>query len=62
MKLRSAGREATLSVVVNNLLNRAPELIGNGPSGNNVPAYAQTNRSLYDVIGRTYRLSISVSL
>ncbi|QSR20227.1 TonB-dependent siderophore receptor [Novosphingobium sp. KA1] len=62
VKLRSAGREATLSVVVNNLLNRAPELIGNGPSGNNVPAYAQTNRSLYDVIGRTYRLSISVSL
>ncbi|WP_260928572.1 TonB-dependent receptor plug domain-containing protein [Novosphingobium sp. 9] len=62
VKLREGGHEATLAFVVNNLLNRDPELIGNGPSGNNVPAYAQTNRSLYDVYGRTYRLSLSFTL
>ncbi|MBT0670076.1 TonB-dependent receptor [Novosphingobium profundi] len=61
-KLRSAGREAALTFIVNNLLNRDPELIGNGPSGNNVPAYAQTNRSLYDVLGRTFRASLSFTL
>lgn len=46
--------------IVNNLLNRDPTLIGNGPDGNNVPAYAQTNRSRYDVIGRTFRVSAKV--
>ena len=42
-------------------LNKDPVLVGNGPTGNNVPAYAQTNRSLYDVIGRTYRISAKVN-
>lgn len=46
-----------MTLVVNNLANTAPVLVGNGPSGNNVPAYAQTNRSLYDVNGRTFRLA-----
>jgi outer membrane receptor protein involved in Fe transport len=42
--------------VVNNLLDKDPVLVGNGPDGNNVPAYPQTNRTRYDVIGRTYRV------
>ncbi|GLK46129.1 TonB-dependent receptor plug domain-containing protein [Novosphingobium resinovorum] len=49
-----------LTFVVNNLLNKDPVLVGNGPDGNNVPAYAQTNRSRYDVIGRTFRVSAKV--
>ncbi|MDE1918430.1 MAG: TonB-dependent receptor [Sphingomonadales bacterium] len=56
-KLKPAGRNATLTFVVNNLANVSPVLIGNGPSGNNVPAYSQTNRSLYDVMGRTFRIA-----
>lgn len=57
VKIRPAGHEGSVTFVVNNLSNVAPVLVGNGPSGNNVPAYAQTNRSLYDVNGRTFRLA-----
>jgi outer membrane receptor protein involved in Fe transport len=46
--------------VVSNLFDKDPVLIGNGPSGNNVPAYAQTNRSIYDVMGRTVRVSAKI--
>lgn len=49
-----------LTFIVNNVLNKDPVLVGNGPDGNNVPAYAQTNRSRYDVIGRTFRVSARV--
>ena len=49
-----------LTLIVNNVLNKDPVLVGNGPDGNNVPAYAQTNRSRYDVIGRTFRVSARV--
>lgn len=57
VKIKPAGHEGSVTLVVNNLADKAPVLIGNGPSGNNVPAYAQTNRSLYDVMGRTFRLA-----
>ncbi|RVU06317.1 TonB-dependent receptor [Novosphingobium umbonatum] len=50
-------KDMSLTFVVNNLMNKDPVLIGNGPTGNNVPAYAQTNRSIYDTIGRTFRIS-----
>jgi len=59
IKLNSHGHEGTLTFVVNNMFNRDPVLIGNGPDGNNIPAYAQTNRSLYDVVGRVFRMSVS---
>lgn len=49
-----------LTFIVNNLLNRDPTLVGNGPDGNNVPAYAQTNRSRFDVVGRTFRIAAKV--
>ncbi len=49
-----------LTFIVSNLLDKDPVLVGNGPDGNNVPAYAQTNRSRYDVIGRTFRVSAKV--
>ncbi|RIV80469.1 TonB-dependent receptor [Aurantiacibacter xanthus] len=54
------GVEATALFAVKNLFDRDPVLIGNGPFGNNTPAYPQTNRSLYDTMGRTFRLGLSV--
>lgn len=53
-------KDASLTFVVSNLFDKDPVLIGNGPSGNNVPAYAQTNRSIYDVMGRTVRVSAKI--
>ena len=52
--------KGSLTFIVNNMFNKDPVLIGNGPDGNNVPAYAQTNRSRYDVVGRTFRVSAKV--
>lgn len=49
-----------LTFIVNNLLDNDPVLVGNGPDGNNVPAYAQTNRGRYDVIGRTFRVAAKI--
>ncbi|MDO6414345.1 TonB-dependent receptor [Sphingomonas sp. BIUV-7] len=57
VKVKAAGHDASITLVVNNIFNKAPVLIGNGPDGNNVPAAAQTNRSLYDVVGRVVRVS-----
>lgn len=59
-KLPVMGGAGHLTFVVNNLLNKDPELVGNGPDGNNVPAYAQTNRGRFDVVGRTFRIAARV--
>jgi outer membrane receptor protein involved in Fe transport len=53
-KVSDVGMQAFISV--RNLLNADPVLVGNGPTGNNTPAYPQTNRSLYDVLGRVIRV------
>jgi outer membrane receptor protein involved in Fe transport len=45
---------------VKNLFDRDPVLVGNGPDGNNTPAYPQTNRSLYDTFGRVFRVGLRV--
>ncbi len=50
--------KAEVFLYVRNLLNTDPVLVGNGPTGNNTPAYPQTNRNLYDVLGRTFRLGV----
>lgn len=54
-----AATEAYFSV--RNLFDRDPVLVGNGPSANNTPAYPQTNRSLYDTLGRTFRIGLRVA-
>jgi iron complex outermembrane recepter protein len=59
-KIDSAKGQLFLSV--RNLLNTDPVLVGNGPTGNNTPAYPQTNRVLYDVLGRVFRLGVRFSL
>ncbi|MCI4591937.1 TonB-dependent receptor [Sphingobium sp. BYY-5] len=57
VKFKAYGGNGKLSFIVNNVFNKDPVLIGNGPDGNNVPAYAQTSRGRYDVIGRVFRIS-----
>ncbi|EJL35092.1 TonB-dependent siderophore receptor [Novosphingobium sp. AP12] len=59
-KFPTMGGNGHLTFIVNNLTNKDPVLVGNGPDGNNVPAYAQTNRSRYDVVGRTFRVAAKV--
>lgn len=57
-KFKVGGSKAELFLYVRNLLNSDPVLVGNGPTGNNTPAYPMTNRSLYDVLGRVYRMGV----
>ena len=47
---------------IRNLLNTDPVNVGNGPTGNNTPAYPQTNRNLYDVLGRVFRMGVRLAL
>jgi Asp-tRNA(Asn)/Glu-tRNA(Gln) amidotransferase A subunit family amidase len=51
---------AGVPFAVKNLFDRDPVLVGNGPDGNNTPAYPQTNRSLYDTFGRVFRVGLRV--
>jgi|GEM_PF-396919 len=54
------GVEAKAIFAVKNLLDRDPYIFGAGSTGgNNVPAYPQTARELYNTLGRTFRLGIS---
>ncbi len=46
---------------IRNLMNKDPVLVGNGPTGNNTNAYPQTNRTLYDINGRTFRLGLRMA-
>ncbi|WP_231468460.1 TonB-dependent receptor domain-containing protein [Novosphingobium sp. CECT 9465] len=43
---------------IRNITNKDPVLVANGPTGNNTPAYPQTNRTLYDVLGRVFRMGV----
>jgi iron complex outermembrane receptor protein len=47
---------ASAYISIKNIFDTNPVLVGNGPSGNNIPAYVQTNRNLYDYLGRVYRV------
>jgi outer membrane receptor protein involved in Fe transport len=56
------GASAEAFIYVRNLMDKDPVLVGNGPFGNNTPAYAQTNRALYDVLGRVFRVGVRIQL
>jgi iron complex outermembrane receptor protein len=56
------GSDSSLFLNVKNLLNSDPVLVASGPDGNNTPAYPQTNRSLYDYLGRVYRIGWRLKL
>lgn len=49
---------AEVFLYVRNLFNSDPVPVGIGPTGNNTPGYPQTNRVLYDVLGRQFRLGV----
>ena len=53
---------ASAYLSVKNIFETNPVLVGNGPSGNNIPAYVQTNRNLYDYLGRVYRIGFRFEL
>ncbi|MET0308561.1 MAG: TonB-dependent receptor [Sphingomonas sp.] len=46
---------------ISNLLNKDPALVGNGPSDTSSPDPG-TNRSLYDFLGRTFRIGLRFNL
>jgi outer membrane receptor protein involved in Fe transport len=52
--------DGAFTLAVTNVLDKSPATVGNGPDGNNWPAYAQTNRLLYDVVGRVFRASVNL--
>ncbi|OYY90222.1 MAG: hypothetical protein B7Y45_08950 [Sphingomonas sp. 28-66-16] len=53
--------KAQAFVSIRNVLDTDPVLVGNGPTGNNTPAYPQTNRNLYDVLGRVFRMGVRIA-
>jgi iron complex outermembrane receptor protein len=54
--------EAEVFLYVRNVFNTDPVLVGNGPTGDNTPAYPQTNRNLYDVLGRVFRMGVRLKI
>lgn len=54
--------KAEVFLAIRNLTDRDPVLVGNGPTGNNTPAYPQTNRALYDVLGRVFRMGFRLAI
>ena len=49
---------AEVFLYVRNLFNADPKPVGRGPTGNNSPAYPQTNPVLYDLFGRQFRVGV----
>lgn len=58
--LKMGGADGELFLSVKNLLGTDPALVANPASqgSENRPAYLPTNRDLYDVLGRTYKLGM----
>lgn len=60
-ELEMSGRTLQFFMSVNNLLDKDPPVVAPGPAGS---AYATpaTNQSLYDLLGRTYRVGLRFSM
>jgi len=58
----SFGADSQIFLSVKNLFNTDPALVASGPDGNNIPAYPQTNRNLFDYLGRTYRIGLRLKM
>jgi iron complex outermembrane receptor protein len=54
--------KAEMFLSIRNITDRDPVLVGNGPTGNNTPAYPQTNRALNDVLGRVFRMGFRLAI
>ena len=59
-KIPGPGDETQLSFIVDNILNKAPTLVGIEPFANTM-GLPQTIRPLYDTLGRVFRLSITTT-
>jgi outer membrane receptor protein involved in Fe transport len=59
--LKIAGAKTELFLSVLNFLNKDPVLTANGPTGSHLTAYPDTNRDLYDVLGRVFRMGVRVA-
>lgn len=57
-KIRPTGNETTLSLIVNNIMNKEPTLVGID-RGADLFAYPQTARPLFDTVGRTFRVALT---
>ncbi|WP_179187218.1 TonB-dependent receptor domain-containing protein [Sphingomonas sp. TZW2008] len=60
-KIGLGAGEGQLYLQVNNLFNRDPALVGNGPSDTSSPDPG-TNRTLYDFLGRSIRIGLRFGL
>ena len=56
------GADSQMFLSVKNLFNTDPALVASGPDGNNIPAYPQTNRNLFDYLGRVYRIGLRLKM
>jgi outer membrane receptor protein involved in Fe transport len=56
------GADSQLFLSMKNIFNTNPPLVASGPDGNNIPAYPQTNRALYDYLGRVYRIGLRLKM
>jgi outer membrane receptor protein involved in Fe transport len=56
------GADSQLFLSVKNVFNTDPALVASGPDGNNVPAYPNANRNLYDYLGRVYRIGLRLKM
>src|SRR3546814_6464295 len=55
--IEAGGREMQFYLAANNLLDKNPPVVAPGPAGS---AYAKpaTNQSLYELLGRTFRVGV----
>lgn len=60
-KFEIAHTKADIFFSVKDVFNKDPVLVANGPTGDNTEAYPQTNRALYDILGRVFRMGIRVA-
>jgi outer membrane receptor protein involved in Fe transport len=56
------GADSQVFLSVKNLFNTDPAPVASGPDGNNIPAYPQANRNLYDYLGRVYRIGLRLKM
>lgn len=56
-KFSVAGEESEMFLNVANLFNKDPAIVASGPDGS-APSIPATNQSLYDLLGRTFRVGV----
>ena len=57
-KFSAFGTDSQVFLSIKNLFDTDPAPVASGPDGNNIPAYVQTNRNLYDYLGRVYHMGV----